>query len=142
MRKHFRKVLPTPETLFSNRFLRWLQKWGYGGERQMEVFTDMCRNRDVQRLTFESYMHKNMAPMPWLAQMRMTGDIIAAAYAGHGDTKHVLLLPEDPAECFDMGALAFDLSVLDDQGAVARGEPPPARRRRRARPCFPRSPST
>lgn len=60
------------------RFLRWLQKWGYGGERQMEVFTDMCRNRDVQRLTFESYMHKNMAPMPWLAQMRMTGDIIAA----------------------------------------------------------------
>ena len=61
-----------------DRFLRWLQKWGYGGERQMEVFTDMCRNRDVQRLTFESYMHKNMAPMPWLAQMRMTGDIIAA----------------------------------------------------------------
>lgn len=60
------------------RFLRWLQKWGYGNERQMEVFTDMCRNLDVQQLTFESYMHKNMAPMPWLAQMRMTGDIIAA----------------------------------------------------------------
>lgn len=60
------------------RFLRWLQKWGYGNERQMEVFTDMCRNLDVQQLTFESYMHKNMTPMPWLAQMRMTGDIIAA----------------------------------------------------------------
>lgn len=60
------------------RFLRWLQKWGYGNERQMEVFTDMCRNIDVQQLTFESYMHKNMTPMPWLAQMRMTGDIIAA----------------------------------------------------------------
>ena len=60
------------------RFLRWLQKWGYGNERQMEVFTDMCRNLDVQQLTFESYMHKNMAPMPWLAQMRMTGDIVAA----------------------------------------------------------------
>lgn len=59
-------------------FLRWLQKWGYGNARQMEVFTDMCRNRDVQRLTFESYMHKTMAPVPWLAQMRMTGDIIAA----------------------------------------------------------------
>lgn len=58
------------------RFLRWLQKWGYGNERQMEVFTDMCRNKDVQQLTFESYMHKNMAPMPWLAQLRMTGDII------------------------------------------------------------------
>lgn len=60
------------------RFLRWLQKWGYGNERQMEVFTDMCRNMDVQQLTFESYMHKNMTPMPWLAQMRMTGDILAA----------------------------------------------------------------
>ena len=60
------------------RFLRWLQKWGYGNERQMEVFTDMCRNHDVQQLTFESYMHKSMTPVPWLAQMRMTGDIIAA----------------------------------------------------------------
>ncbi|GAB4154999.1 MAG: geranylgeranyl diphosphate reductase [Roseiflexaceae bacterium] len=60
------------------RFLEWLQKWGYGNERQMEVFTDMCANRDVQQLTFESYMHKNMTPVPWLAQMRMTGDIIAS----------------------------------------------------------------
>jgi geranylgeranyl reductase len=42
----------------------------------MEVFTDMCRNVDVQRLTFDSYMHKTMAPVPWLVQMRMTGDII------------------------------------------------------------------
>lgn len=60
------------------RFLRWLQRWGYGNERQMEVFTDMCRNRDVQQLTFESYMHKRMTPVPWLAQMRMTADILAA----------------------------------------------------------------
>ena len=59
-------------------FLRWLQKWGYGGERQMEVFTDMCRNPDVQTLTFESYLHKTMTPVPWLAQLRMTKDILAA----------------------------------------------------------------
>jgi geranylgeranyl diphosphate/geranylgeranyl-bacteriochlorophyllide a reductase len=38
----------------------------------------MCRNLDVQQLTFESYMHKNMTPMPWAAQMRMTADILAA----------------------------------------------------------------
>ncbi|MDO9248227.1 MAG: 2-oxoacid:acceptor oxidoreductase subunit alpha, partial [Phenylobacterium sp.] len=37
-------------------------------------------------------------------------DILSAAYASHGDTKHVLLLPQDPGECFEMGALAFDLS--------------------------------
>lgn len=60
------------------KFLQWLQKWGYGNQRQMEVFTDMCRNADVQRLTFESYMYKRMTPVPWLAQMRMTGDIIGA----------------------------------------------------------------
>lgn len=60
------------------RFLQWLQKWGYGNERQMEVFTDMCRNKDVQQLTFESYMHKRMTRVPWVAQMRMTGDILAA----------------------------------------------------------------
>lgn len=59
-------------------FLRWLQWWGYGNERQMEVFTEMCRNGDVQRLTFDSYMHKTMAPAPWATQMRMTGDILAA----------------------------------------------------------------
>src|SRR5690606_30973649 len=37
-------------------------------------------------------------------------DIIAAAYASHGDTKHVLLFPSTPKECFDMAADAFDLA--------------------------------
>ncbi|HWM49212.1 MAG TPA: 2-oxoacid:acceptor oxidoreductase subunit alpha [Xanthobacteraceae bacterium] len=37
-------------------------------------------------------------------------DLISAAYASHGDTKHVLLLPEDPAEAFEFGAQAFDLA--------------------------------
>ncbi|MBC5766785.1 2-oxoacid:acceptor oxidoreductase subunit alpha [Ramlibacter albus] len=37
-------------------------------------------------------------------------DILAAAYASHGDTKHVLLLPEDPHECFEHAAHAFDLA--------------------------------
>jgi geranylgeranyl reductase len=60
------------------KFLRFLQWWGYGNERQMEVFTEMCRNPDVQRLTFDSYMHKQMAPAPWGAQLRMTWDIFGA----------------------------------------------------------------
>ena len=37
-------------------------------------------------------------------------DLTACAYASHGDTKHVLLFPEDPKECFDMTAQAFDLA--------------------------------
>ena len=37
-------------------------------------------------------------------------DIISCAYASHGDTKHVLLFPADPAECFYMAVSAFDLA--------------------------------
>lgn len=37
-------------------------------------------------------------------------DILAAAYASHGDTKHVLLFPATPRECFDMSAQSFDLA--------------------------------
>jgi 2-oxoglutarate ferredoxin oxidoreductase subunit alpha len=38
------------------------------------------------------------------------GDLISSAYASHGDTKHVLLFPSTPKECFDFGAQAFDLA--------------------------------
>jgi 2-oxoglutarate ferredoxin oxidoreductase subunit alpha len=37
-------------------------------------------------------------------------DLISCAYASHGDTKHVLLLPEDPHECFEHAAAALDLA--------------------------------
>jgi len=37
-------------------------------------------------------------------------DLIAAAYASHGDTRNVLLFPCDPAECFELTAHAFDLA--------------------------------
>jgi len=37
-------------------------------------------------------------------------DLLLCAYASHGDTKHVMLLPEDPAEAFEFTAQAFDLA--------------------------------
>ena len=37
-------------------------------------------------------------------------DVLSCAYASHGDTKHVLLFPEDPTECFEMSAQALDLA--------------------------------
>ena len=37
-------------------------------------------------------------------------DIISSAYASHGDTKHVLLFPSSPAECFEHTINAFDLA--------------------------------
>ncbi|MDB0049905.1 2-oxoacid:acceptor oxidoreductase subunit alpha [Pseudomonadales bacterium] len=38
------------------------------------------------------------------------GDLIGAAYASHGDTKHPLLFPSTPKECFDFAAEALDLA--------------------------------
>jgi 2-oxoglutarate/2-oxoacid ferredoxin oxidoreductase subunit alpha len=37
-------------------------------------------------------------------------DLMICAYASHGDTKHVLLLPEDPRELFEFSAQSFDLA--------------------------------
>ncbi len=37
-------------------------------------------------------------------------DLLSCAYASHGDTKHVLLFPEDPHECFEHAAAALDLA--------------------------------
>jgi 2-oxoglutarate ferredoxin oxidoreductase subunit alpha len=37
-------------------------------------------------------------------------DVMKCAYLSHGDTKHVLLFPEDPYECFEFAAKALDLA--------------------------------
>ncbi|HTQ77606.1 MAG TPA: 2-oxoacid:acceptor oxidoreductase subunit alpha [Burkholderiales bacterium] len=37
-------------------------------------------------------------------------DVLKAAYLSHGDTKHVLLFPEDPHECFEFAAMGLDLA--------------------------------
>ena len=37
-------------------------------------------------------------------------DLVSCAYASHGDTKHVLLFPANPEECFYMAPQAFDLA--------------------------------
>ncbi|TVQ40658.1 MAG: 2-oxoacid:acceptor oxidoreductase subunit alpha [Wenzhouxiangella sp.] len=37
-------------------------------------------------------------------------DLMSAAYASHGDTRHPVLLPADPRECFEMAVSAFDLA--------------------------------
>jgi 2-oxoglutarate ferredoxin oxidoreductase subunit alpha len=37
-------------------------------------------------------------------------DLLACAYASHGDTRHVLLLPSDPTECFEFAAASLDLA--------------------------------
>jgi 2-oxoglutarate ferredoxin oxidoreductase subunit alpha len=38
------------------------------------------------------------------------GDILECAYASHGDTKHIVLFPANPGECFEFARVAFDLA--------------------------------
>ena len=38
------------------------------------------------------------------------GDLMLCAYASHGDTKHIVLFPADPKECFEFSVQAFDLA--------------------------------
>ena len=49
-------------------------------------------------------------PSTGLPTRTQQSDLLSCAYASHGDTRHVLLFPEDPYECFELGARAFDLA--------------------------------
>ena len=50
------------------------------------------------------------SPSTGMPTRTQQADLLSCAYASHGDTKHVMLLPEDPTEAFSMGAQAFDLA--------------------------------
>ena len=49
-------------------------------------------------------------PSTGMPTRNQQSDVLACAYASHGDTKHVLLFPSDPKDCFDMSAQSFDLA--------------------------------
>ena len=53
---------------------------------------------------------QRVGPSTGMPTRTQQSDILAAAYASHGDTRHVLLFPSDPAECFDFAVKAFDLA--------------------------------
>ncbi len=53
---------------------------------------------------------QRVGPSTGMPTRTQQADILAAAYASHGDTRHVLLFPRDPGECFDFAVKAFDLA--------------------------------
>ncbi len=53
---------------------------------------------------------QRMGPSTGLPTRTSQGDLIAAARSSHGDTRHPLLLPATPKECFEFASLALDLS--------------------------------
>ncbi len=53
---------------------------------------------------------QRMGPGTGLPTRTSQGDIMFVRFLGHGDTKHVMLLPATPTECFEFGWRAFDLA--------------------------------
>lgn len=73
----------------------------------MQEFIGLAYFAEIPAVIFDVQRGGPSTGMPTRTQQ---SDILIAAYASHGDTKHVLLLPEDPRECFEFAALSFDLA--------------------------------
>jgi 2-oxoglutarate ferredoxin oxidoreductase subunit alpha len=53
---------------------------------------------------------QRVGPSTGMPTRTQQGDLMECAYASHGDTKHILLFPANPAECFELAIKAFDLA--------------------------------
>ncbi|MDB5372400.1 MAG: 2-oxoacid:acceptor oxidoreductase subunit alpha [Belnapia sp.] len=73
----------------------------------MQEFVGLSYFAEIPSVIFDVQRAGPSTGMPTRTQQ---SDVLAAAYASHGDTKHIVLFPEDPHECFQFGADAFDLA--------------------------------
>lgn len=73
----------------------------------MQEFVGLAYFAEIPAVIFDVQRAGPSTGMPTRTQQT---DLLSCAYASHGDTKHVLLFPEDPHECFEFGAAAFDLA--------------------------------
>jgi 2-oxoglutarate/2-oxoacid ferredoxin oxidoreductase subunit alpha len=73
----------------------------------MNEFIGLSYFAEIPAVIFDVQRGGPSTGMPTRTQQ---SDIMLAAYASHGDTKHVLLFPGDPNESFEMSAQAFDLA--------------------------------
>ena len=73
----------------------------------MSEFIGLAYYAEVPAVFFDVQRTGPSTGMPTRTQQ---GDLLSLAYASHGDTKHVVLFPANPEECFYMAAQAFDLA--------------------------------
>jgi 2-oxoglutarate/2-oxoacid ferredoxin oxidoreductase subunit alpha len=73
----------------------------------MQEFLGFAYFAEIPAVIFDVQRGGPSTGMPTRTQQ---SELLSCAYASHGDTKHVLMLPEDPREAFEMGAAAFDLA--------------------------------
>jgi 2-oxoglutarate ferredoxin oxidoreductase subunit alpha len=73
----------------------------------MSEFIGLAYYAEVPSVFFDVQRTGPSTGMPTRTQQ---GDLMLAAYASHGDTKHIVLFPSDPKEAFEFAAKAFDLA--------------------------------
>jgi 2-oxoglutarate ferredoxin oxidoreductase subunit alpha len=77
------------------------------GVSLMQEFIGLSYFAEIPAVIFDVQRGGPSTGMPTRTQQ---ADLLICAYASHGDTKHPILLPEDPGECFEFAAQAFDLA--------------------------------
>ena len=73
----------------------------------MNEFIGLAYYAEVPAVIFDV---QRVGPSTGMPTRTQQCDIMLCAYASHGDTKHVLLFPSNPEECFYMSVQAFDLA--------------------------------
>ncbi|MFL6619976.1 MAG: 2-oxoacid:acceptor oxidoreductase subunit alpha [Povalibacter sp.] len=73
----------------------------------MNEFIGLAYYAEIPAVIFDI---QRVGPSTGMPTRTQQGDVMLAAYASHGDTRHVLLFPANPEECFQMAVQAFDLS--------------------------------
>ena len=73
----------------------------------MSEFLGLAYFAEIPAVLFDIQRAGPSTGMPTRTQQ---GDLLSAAYASHGDTKHLLLFPSTPGESFELAATAFDLA--------------------------------
>ena len=73
----------------------------------MNEFIGLAYFAEVPVVIFDIQRGGPSTGMPTRTQQ---SDLISCAYASHGDTKHPMIFPADPKECFEFAAIAFDLA--------------------------------
>ena len=73
----------------------------------MQEFIGLAYYTEIPAVFFDVQRTGPATGMPTRTQQ---GDIMSLAYASHGDTKHIVLFPRNPEECFQLSVTAFDLA--------------------------------
>jgi len=141
------KRIPTAGDMKSTYLRQWDRRYGstytvldilqrvfYANDATREAFVEMCDDKDVQRLTFDSYLYKRVVPMsPW-PQLKITALTVAGLLRGQALAPKIYH-PVDPAvgrpqaDFLDPGAVQVEMTPRGRSPAV---DPQPDNREKSA----------